>query len=156
MAEVTLSEFESKPSVDNLRGLSAADFDHFLRHVFELAGYAVHKDNGSLYLTADNRVEAVAHVSYSAHNNVGPGPIEELGKASLGARWRPGVSVLSHLLVDPCFRVDGVAPPSWVAPHLQSCWECTPESAAAPLARASACEAAALVGLSRPDAAPRH
>lgn len=67
----TLTDLYNKPSLEHLRGLTNADFDAFLVHTFERAGYQVHKDNGTLYRSFQGTVAALAFISYMTVHKVG-------------------------------------------------------------------------------------
>jgi hypothetical protein len=114
---VSLPEFYTKPSIDNLRGLSQTDFDAFLRHVFELAGYQVHKEGNTLYLAHENRLAALASISYGAHFNLGKGPIDDLQGALLGARSQHGGDVFGIVITRTDY-VHDVRPADYSDPHL--------------------------------------
>jgi chromosome partitioning protein len=95
---VSLSDFYNKMNLDRLRQLATDDFDAFLVRVFELAGYHVHNDGSVLYLSQQNRVVALAFISYGAQNRVGHGTIDELQQACANAQSQNGITVFGIMI----------------------------------------------------------
>jgi chromosome partitioning protein len=72
-----LDQFYRAPTLDALRQLTNNEFDSFLAHLFELAGYQVSGGAGALFLAANGHPAAVARISYGTVLNVGKITIEE-------------------------------------------------------------------------------
>jgi cellulose biosynthesis protein BcsQ len=108
---VTLSDLYNKPSIEHLRRLTQADFDAFLVELFELAGFQVHKDKeaGTLYLSHDNRVMALAFISFGTERNVGHGIIDALRRACSDARAQNGLDVFGIMLTRTGYAEDDLA-----------------------------------------------
>jgi hypothetical protein len=95
---VSLADLYSKPSIEHLRGLTPADFDNFLAELFELAGFQVRKETGKLYLVHDNRVAALAFISYGVEQKVSHTSIEALRKACSESSSQNGLDVFGVML----------------------------------------------------------